>query len=101
LVIGAVPERLQAVSAGMSGTTQTLGGAIGPAICFAILAANVGTLVQGQPIYTGHGLTVAYLATAAASVATLLVALAVPRLRVPGDAATTAETSRPTAAAAR
>ena len=84
LVIAAVPQRLQAVSAGMSGTTQTLGGAIGPAICFAILAANVGTVVQGQPIYTNHGLVVAYLATAVASVLTLLVALAVPRLRVPG-----------------
>jgi hypothetical protein len=84
LVIAAVPQRLQAVSAGMSGTTQTLGGAIGPAICFAILAANVGTVVQGQPIYSNHGLVVAYLATAAASVLTLLVALAVPRLRVPG-----------------
>jgi hypothetical protein len=82
----------------MSGTTQTLGGAIGPAICFAILAANVGTLVQGQPIYTGHGLTVAYVATAVASVATLLVALAVPRLGVPGDAAAAADAKRPAAA---
>ena len=87
LVIAAVPQRLQAVSAGMSGTTQTLGGAIGPAICFAILTANVGTLVQGQPIFTDHGLTVAYMATAIASGLTLLVAFAVPRLRVPGNAA--------------
>ena len=100
LVIAAVPQRLQAVSAGMSGTTQTLGGAIGPAICFAILAANVGTLVQGQPIYTNHGLVVAYLATAVASVMTLLVALAVPRLRVPGDQAEAAERPRATASTA-
>ena len=105
LVIAAVPQRLQAVSAGMSGTTQTLGGAIGPAICFAILAANVGTVVQGQPIYSNHGLVVAYLATAVASVLTLLVALAVPRLRVPGGTpsvtAATARRSRPASRAER
>lgn len=85
LVIASVPARLQAVSAGVSGTTQSLGGSIGPAICFAILTAHVATLVQGQPIFSNHGMTITFAAMALVSAITLVIALAVPRLAVPGE----------------
>lgn len=94
LVIAAVPARLQAVSAGVSGTTQSLGGSIGPAICFAILTAHVATLVQGQPIFSAQGMTITFAAMAGVSVITLLIALAVPRLAVPGGAEEETATTR-------
>lgn len=83
LVIASVPARLQAESAGFSGTTQSLGGSIGPAICSAILTAHVATLVQGQPIFSAQGKTVTFAAMAVVSALTLLIALEIPRLAVP------------------
>lgn len=80
-----MPQDLQGISAGMSGTTQSLGGALGPTLGFAILAANVATVANGQPLYSDRGLTLAYLAAAVLGVLALVVALLLPRLRVPGE----------------
>jgi MFS family permease len=85
LVISAVPRDIQGISAGMSGTTQSLGGAVGPTTGFAILAAHVGSVQAGQPIFTNTGMVIAYLAAAGLAVLALIVAAAVPRLAVPGS----------------
>jgi MFS family permease len=84
LVIAAVPRDVQGISAGMSGTTQSLGGAVGPTVGFAILGAHVGSVVGGQPIFTNTGMVWAYVAAAMFGAAAFLVALAVPKLTMPG-----------------
>ncbi len=84
LVIAAVPRDIQGITAGISGTTQSLGGAVGPTIGFAILGAHVGTVVNGQAFFTNTGMVWAYVAAAILAGLALLVALAVPRLTVPG-----------------
>jgi MFS family permease len=99
LVIAAVPQDLQGISAGMSGTTQSLGGTLGPTVGFAILAAHVGQVLAGQPVYTNTGLIYAYLAAAVFGVLAFVVALAIPRLRVPGES-TDAEPVEPERATA-
>jgi MFS family permease len=80
MVIAAVPRDVQGISAGMSGTTQSLGGAVGPTVGFAILAAHVGSVEAGQPIYANSGFVYAYLLAGLLAVAAIVVALAVPKL---------------------
>lgn len=80
MVIAAVHRDIQGISAGMSGTTQSLGGAVGPTIGFAILASHISSLAAGQPVYADSGFFYAYLAAAILAVIAIIVALVVPKL---------------------
>ncbi|MEU6379430.1 MFS transporter [Streptomyces sp. NPDC046909] len=81
LVIEATPVDQQAITAGMAGLLQTLGSTAAVQVVYVILLQNVGQLVQGSPIYTGTGFTVAYLACAGFALVATLVGLLIPHGR--------------------
>ncbi|MEU6419596.1 MFS transporter [Streptomyces spiralis] len=75
LVIAAVPSEKQAVSAGTVNLVGALGASIFVQIGFVILNAQVSTVVQGQPIYSGTGFTLVYIYTAVVAAAGLAASL--------------------------
>ncbi|MEU6415970.1 MFS transporter [Streptomyces spiralis] len=81
LVIEATPVDQQAITAGMTGLLQTLGSTAAVQIVYVILLQNVGQLVQGSPVYTGTGYTVAYLACAGFALVATVVGLLIPHGR--------------------
>ncbi|WP_432168420.1 MFS transporter [Streptomyces sp. bgisy031] len=81
LVIEATPVDQQAITAGMTGLLQTLGSTVAVQIVYVILLQNIGQLVQGSPIYTGRGYTLAYLACAGFALVAMLVGLLIPHGR--------------------
>jgi MFS family permease len=72
LVIAATPVHLQAVTANTIGVVGSLGSAVAVQVGFALLGANVLTLIEGTPIYAGSGFTTVYLLAAAFAVIGLL-----------------------------
>ena len=60
---------------------QSLGASAGVQVAFALLALHIATTVQGQPVYSGGGFTVALALAAAFAVLGVLAAAALPHGR--------------------
>lgn len=76
LVVAAVPAEQQAVSAGTVNLVGGVAAAVVVQVTFVILAADVRTVIDGSPIYSGTAFTWAYFFGAAVSLLGLAAALA-------------------------
>lgn len=83
LVIAATPVHLQAVTANTIGVVGSLGSAVAVQVCFALLAVNVLTVIEGAPIYAGSGFTTVYLLAAGFAVVGLLATIVMRHGRRP------------------
>jgi MFS family permease len=81
LVIASVPVEQQAISAGMTNTMQALGTAAGVQVLFVILTSHVAKLVQGTPIFSDTGYTIAFGIAAGFALVAVISALLVPTRR--------------------
>jgi MFS family permease len=64
-VVASVPVDQQAVTAGTAATIVLLAGTVMEQVAFSVLAAHVGTVVHGLPIYTESGFRIAFIIAAA------------------------------------
>jgi MFS family permease len=78
LLLAAVPDDERAIAAGIAGTAQSLGNVVVTSVAGAIMAANVGRVIDGTPIYSGHGFTVLFLTGAGIGVLGALTSLLIP-----------------------
>jgi MFS family permease len=81
LILAVAPADQRGIASGMLGTSSAVAGAVATGIAGAVLAANVGRVVLGAPIYSDHGISVAFYIAAGVGVAGAIAGLAVPARR--------------------
>ncbi|WP_336882548.1 MFS transporter [Rhodococcus globerulus] len=74
-----VPPQLQASTASIVATSQSMMGAILPVIVFTILNSNVARIVDGVTLYSSTGMHLAWILCAGIAITSLIVVLLVPR----------------------
>jgi MFS family permease len=74
-----VPPQLQASTASIVATSQSMMGAILPVIVFTILNSNVARIVDGVTLYSSTGMHLAWILSAGIAITSLIVVLLVPR----------------------
>jgi MFS family permease len=81
LILAVAPADQRGIAAGMLGTSASVIGAVATGIAGAVLAANVGHVIQGVPIYTDHGMSVVFYIAGGVGLLGGAIGLAVPAVR--------------------
>lgn len=79
LQIQTVPPQLQASTASIVATSQSVMGAILPVVVFTVLNSNVARVVDGVPLYSATGMHLAWIMSAGIAIASLVAVFLVPR----------------------
>lgn len=79
LQIQTVPPQLQASTASIVATSQSMIGAILPVAVFTVLNSNVARVVDGIPLYSATGMHMAWMMCAGIAITSLIAVFLVPR----------------------
>ncbi len=79
LQIQTVPPQLQASTASIVATSQSVIGSILPVAVFTVLNSNVARVVDGMPLYSSMGMHLAWIMCAGIAITSLIAVVLVPR----------------------